>query len=70
MAEVIAAWCVRRTGAWLEQAVELYRKSIDKSWSLTDCLSIVVMREEKLIDALTADHHFMQAGFRALLIES
>lgn len=34
----------------------------------TDCISFVVMREKNLIDALTADRHFIQAGFRALLL--
>jgi uncharacterized protein len=57
-------------GERLEQSVELFRMRSDKSWSLTDCLSFVVMREEQLLDALTPDHHFAQAGFRALLIDT
>jgi len=56
-------------GATLDEAVELFRSRPDKSWSLTDCLSFVVMRREDLIEALSADQHFVQAGFRALLIE-
>lgn len=56
-------------GPRLEQAVELFRERTDKAWSLTDCLSFVVMNEQRLADALTADHHFTQAGFRALLID-
>ncbi len=39
----------------------------DKDWSLTDCISFVVMEEEGIKDALTADRHFEQAGFTALL---
>jgi predicted nucleic acid-binding protein len=50
-----------------EKGIELYRERSDKQWSLTDCISFVVMREEGLIEALTADRHFEQAGFRALL---
>lgn len=45
----------------------LYERRPDKAWSLTDCISFVVMVDEKITDALTGDHHFEQAGFRALL---
>ena len=46
-----------------------FRSRPDKEWSLTDCLSFVVMSDEGLTDALTGDHHFEQAGFTALLRE-
>ena len=39
----------------------------DKSWSLTDCISFEMMKEHGLSEALTNDHHFEQAGFKALL---
>lgn len=48
--------------------VELYRTRDDKEWSLTDCISFVVMRREGLTEALTGDRHFEQAGFTPLLI--
>jgi predicted nucleic acid-binding protein len=48
---------------------DLYRRRADKGWGLTDCLSFVVMADAGLTDALTADEHFRQAGFRALLLE-
>ena len=47
--------------------LELYRQRSDKSWSLTDCVSFVVMEREGITEALTGDHHFEQAGFVALL---
>lgn len=47
--------------------LELYGRRSDQSWSLTDCVSFVVMRERGLRRALTHDHHFQQAGFEALL---
>lgn len=50
-----------------DRALELYRQHDDKQWTLTDCVSFVVMRERDLTEALTADHHFEQAGFTALL---
>ena len=43
------------------------RERSDKNWSLTDCISFVVMEDEGLREALTGDQHFEQAGFKALL---
>ncbi|HEX5871814.1 MAG TPA: type II toxin-antitoxin system VapC family toxin [Longimicrobium sp.] len=39
-------------------------KHADKRFSLTDCISFVVMNQMGLQDALTFDAHFEQAGFR------
>jgi predicted nucleic acid-binding protein len=50
-----------------EKGIELYRNRLDKEWSLTDCISFVVMSQESISEALTGDHHFEQAGFNALL---
>lgn len=55
--------------ALLQRALELYRSREDKNWGLTDCISFVVMQEQNLTDALTADRHFVQAGYRALMLE-
>jgi uncharacterized protein len=49
-------------------AVDLYRRRGDKNWSLTDCLSVVVMEQRHLTEALTSDHHFEQAGMKALML--
>jgi uncharacterized protein len=51
----------------LDRALELYHQHADKKWTLTDCVSFVVMRERNVTDALTGDKHFEQAGFIALL---
>lgn len=53
----------------MRQALWLYRNRGDKGWGMTDCLSFGVMQEQNLMAALTADEHFIQAGFRALLLE-
>lgn len=53
--------------AVFEEGVQLYVARPDKDWSLTDCISFVVMRERRITEALTGDHHFEQAGFTALL---
>ena len=51
------------------KAFELFRNRPDKEWGLVDCISFVVMREREIEAALTADEHYVQAGFRALLRE-
>jgi predicted nucleic acid-binding protein len=51
----------------LARSQKLWQERADKEWSLTDCTSFVVMEEYGLTDALTADRHFEQAGFKALL---
>ncbi len=50
-----------------DAGLDLYSRRPDKGWSLTDCISFVVMKEHGLSEALTIDHHFEQAGFKALL---
>jgi predicted nucleic acid-binding protein len=50
-----------------ERGLALYRERADKDWSLTDCISFIVMQERGIVEALTGDHHFEQAGFVALL---
>ena len=53
----------------LTRALQLYHQRPDKTWGLTDCISFVVMQSQGLTDAVTADEHFIQAGYRALLRE-
>lgn len=56
-----------QTRELFDKALKRYQDMADKSWSLTDCSSFVIMEEEKLTAALTHDRHFVQAGFQALL---
>lgn len=51
------------------KALALFAQHQDKDWSLCDCMSFVLMRERGLDNALTVDHHFVQAGFTALLLQ-
>lgn len=50
-----------------EAGFELFQQRDDKQWGITDCISFVVMQQKGVSEAFTADHHFEQAGFRALL---
>ena len=63
--EVVAATAPQR-----DAAIELFTQHQDKDWSLCDCLSFTLMRERGLDSALAADHHFAQAGFVALLLQT
>ena len=47
--------------------LDLYSRRADKDWSLTDCVSFIVMEERGLTEALTGDRHFEQAAFKILL---
>jgi uncharacterized protein len=46
---------------------QLYRERPDKDWGVIDCTSFIIMQERNIVEALTADRHFQQAGFVALL---
>lgn len=50
-----------------QRGLTLFAKRPDKDWSLVDCISFVVMRQRRITDALTLDHHFVQAGLTVLL---
>ena len=52
--------------ALYQQGLDLYAERQDKEWSLTDCISFLVMEEYGITEALTGDHHFEQAGYRAI----
>ena len=52
------------------QAIVRYSRYYDKEWGLTDCYSFTLMDDLGITDALAYDHHFQQAGFRALMREA
>ena len=52
------------------EGLALYISRPDKGYSLTDCISMQTMRQERLTDVLTNDRHFEQEGFRALFRDS
>ena len=58
---------VEQTRATFLAGVEIYQARPDKGHSLTDCISMNVMRERGLTEVLTRDHHFTQEGFIVLL---
>jgi predicted nucleic acid-binding protein len=60
---------VPATGELLQTAWDLYRSRTDKEWGLTDCTSFVIMQRFDLDTALSADRHFEQAGYKALLLK-
>jgi uncharacterized protein len=51
----------------VRKAFDLYKSHSDKLWGLIDCVSFVVMNELAIADALSADKHFEQAGFKVLI---
>lgn len=57
---------VPHDGVIFERAVALFDQRPDKAWSLTDCIKFIVMQDLGIADALTAGHHFEQAGFNIL----
>ena len=50
-----------------EQAWQLFKSRQDKEWSLTDCVSFMLMKQRSIMESLTTDYHFEQAEFIRLL---
>jgi predicted nucleic acid-binding protein len=62
------AWEVVLLSAALVAAGEArFRRYGDKNWSVTDCISMEVMRQRRVREVATSDHGFEQAGFRVLM---
>lgn len=50
------------------EAVALLLARQDKTYSLCDAVSFVLMRQQHLTEALTTDRHFEQEGLQRLLV--
>jgi predicted nucleic acid-binding protein len=61
---------VPQTSLQFAHAYDLYRRRMDKEWSLADCASFEVMQSRGITEALAHDQHYEQAGFKALLRDS
>ena len=57
---------IPQTHALFLEGLALYEARPDKEYSLTDCISMQVMRREGLTEVLTNDRHFTQEGFHIL----
>lgn len=62
-----AATLAHMDAALWQQGWQLFLSRPDKEWSLTDCVSFVVMQAAGVDKAFTSDRHFEQAGFARLL---
>jgi predicted nucleic acid-binding protein len=51
-----------------QEAVDSYERRPDQDWGLTDYASFLIMDRLGMDEALTADRHFQQAGYKALLL--
>jgi uncharacterized protein len=50
-----------------QEAMSLLLERQDKTYSLCDAVSFIVLRKEGMAEALTTDKHFEQEGFIRLL---
>ena len=52
----------------LDETKRFLRRHVNQGYSFVDCLSFCVMKNNRVMNALTTDQHFRKAGFRALLV--
>lgn len=58
---------VPQTPILFDGGLDLYRRRSDKTYSMCDCMSMVVCTERQITEVLTADRDFAQEGFNVLL---
>ena len=49
------------------EAMNLLQSRLNKTYSVCDAISFLMMEQHNITEALTTDHHFEQAGFHKLL---
>ncbi|MBW1704221.1 MAG: type II toxin-antitoxin system VapC family toxin [Deltaproteobacteria bacterium] len=52
------------------KGLTFYERQNDKQYSLIDCISMNVMKNESLVEVLTNDSHFEQEGYTMIVISS
>jgi len=57
---------VPQTPELFRAGLDLYRGRLDKSYSLTDCMSMAICEDEGITQVLTHDRHFAQEGYEIL----
>jgi predicted nucleic acid-binding protein len=63
--EVMVTWVDQ---ALHQRAMALLLDRSDKAWTLCDAVSFVLMSDRAILESLTTDHDFDQAGFVRLLV--
>lgn len=57
---------IEQTHSSFNQGLMLYEQRLDKAYSLTDCISMQIMKKMNIDSILTHDKHFTQEGFMIL----
>ena len=58
---------VHATEEHMRASEALYASRMDKAWSLTDCTNMEIARTHDVVDVMSSDSDFEQAGFSILL---
>ena len=58
---------IPQTPVLFDAAFNLFRRRRDKTYSMVDCIGMVICKQQGIVDVLTADSDFTQEGFTILL---
>jgi predicted nucleic acid-binding protein len=59
---------IQLNSTYYQSAICLYEGRTNKTYSCTDCISMIVMRERGIRKVATSDRHFEQEGFEILMV--